>query len=164
MERRFGGVHPGVAAVIQNIGDLHLDRGEFEKANEYFVRAGRIICTVLGTQNRLYAASLFKQAKAWQGLELYSGALPFLRQAFEIRRALYGLDADIVIECVVEIAECQMAEGEFRAASETLQQVLDELGGLQHASERSTRRLQARLAIIGPILGFAGPGTQTRDQ
>ena len=157
LERRFGTAHYAVAAVIQNLGDLDRQTGQYQQAFERFRQAGALVEETLGRENRLFAATLLKRAQALEGMESYAEAIPPLREALAIRRALYDPGAPVVVDCVIGIIDVLMAQGEFEAARA---EAVRDAGRARRTGDvppRSLERLRLRVSNIDDILGY-NPG------
>lgn len=83
-------MHPDFGNSLNNIGSVYLQKGNYDKALEYYLKSLVIRKTVLGETHPDYAASFYNIGNTYNKKGDYDKALEYHLKSLEIRKVILG--------------------------------------------------------------------------
>jgi tetratricopeptide (TPR) repeat protein len=124
-ERLLGTEHHDVAAAINSLADIYLDRGEYVKAGTLFRRALGIREKALGKDHPLIAQSLHNLAVLYDHQGKYGEAEPLLMRALDIREKALGKGHPDISDSLTSLAIIYRKQGKYVEAEPLYKRALD---------------------------------------
>lgn len=123
-EAQHGPRSEETSKVMNNLGVVYNNLGEFSKALDYLQRALDIRLAVLGEENNLTATTYQNLGNAWCGLGDYAKGLEYFENALEIQKKNYGDGHLHVAATINNIGYLQSILGNYQDALECHQKAL----------------------------------------
>jgi tetratricopeptide (TPR) repeat protein len=114
--RELSGQPAVEAQMLDVIGRIHAERGEYAQARSLLEEGLAIRRKVLGDEHVDVATSLINVAQVADLTEHITEAVSLFRHAFEIRRRLLGDDDPRTTDALYEVAQASHTAGDFRSA------------------------------------------------
>ncbi len=135
---------------VNNMGSLHLARGEFALAAPLFSEAIDVNCRILGDSHPNIATNLDNLAQALQGKSDLDGALRAYREALAMRRELFADDHPELATTLHNLAVLHYVRGERDACEQALRESLTifrRAHGLAHADTLTV--VDSLVSVVG---------------
>ncbi len=146
-QKTLGPEHPGVAAVLSNLGLLYNNQGQYAKAEPPYQQALTILEKALGPEHPAVATSLDNLAGLYQDQGQYARAEPLFQRALAIREKPLGPEHLGVALSLNNLAALYQLQGQFLRAESLYQRsqaITEKVLGMEHpAVAKSLNNLAA---------------------
>ena len=138
---------------VNNLGSLHMARGEFVDAETYFREAIDINEARHGAQHPNLATNLDNLAQALQGQKKFDEALQVFDRALGMRRALFGKDHPDVATTLHNVAVLHYLRGSLPDCEAALRESLGIFKKIYGMSHSDTLTVNDSLVSVAGALG-----------
>ena len=147
-ERLLGAEHRDVAAAINGLAGIYLDRGEYVKAEPLYKRAIDIREKAPGKDHPATATSLNKLALVYQDLGKYVEAEPLYKRALEIREKALSKDHPDTAQSLNNLALLYRTQGNYVEAEAIYKRALDICEKALGKDDPATAIILSNLALL----------------
>jgi len=124
VEKVLGAEHPDVATLLNNLAELHKNKGDYGRAELLFQRALAIDERALGAEHPAIATDLNNLATLYYVKGDYGRAVPLYQRALAIKEKAVGGEHPDVATLLNNLAGLHEKKGDYRRAELLLQRVL----------------------------------------
>ncbi|MEX2307892.1 MAG: CHAT domain-containing tetratricopeptide repeat protein [Pirellulales bacterium] len=146
----YGTQHRSFASTTETVGRIHIELGDFDRAEELLQTALKTTELTEGRRSLLYAKCLNSLAVLNQTREQYDTALKFLQQARETTQEVHGSDHPLVAVCLLNEAACHRQRADYESARQGVAralQIFSESGVRHDEGHIAARTLEGAIAL-----------------
>ncbi|HWP44775.1 MAG TPA: tetratricopeptide repeat protein, partial [Blastocatellia bacterium] len=123
-EEVFGAEHNLVGLILNDLGILHTNKGDYKRAEQYLLRAKAINESLGGLENTAHVATLFNLGRVARERKDYAKAEDLYRRAIAIVEKAFGPDNPRLAIILNNIANIYRARGDYARSLEAHLRVL----------------------------------------